>query len=156
MKVPDLKQGQMITLAYIIGMLIVLFIVYKILAAVGLIKTAKKKRAEAEKEAAVEMLRTDEYWKPEYWRTHPHKKMSGTIIGQYMQDIYGSIYNRLNTNSEKIFSTFGKLYNKANISELAEVYNIQYGRDLQASLLNNLNKTHIAELMNIINSLPDN
>jgi hypothetical protein len=156
-KTPDLKSGQMITIAYIIGMLIVLFIVYKILAATGLIKTVTKKRTEAEQKAAIEMARTDDYFDPMYWYDKTFKSLGKNAAEVYAQDIHNSIYGflKIGTNAEKIFSTLGKLYNKCNVSELATSYILQYDRDMRADLLNNLTKQHISDMMNILNSLPE-
>lgn len=155
-QVPELKQGQMITILYLTGFFIALFIVYKLLLRLGIIKGAKRKRAEREEAAATEMLRTDEYWNPEYWRKmKPYKQLGGNIPADYAQAIHDSIYGRLNTDYEKIFTTFGKLYNKVNVSEVAALFQVMFEKNLQSSLLNNLNDKHIAELMNIVNGLPN-
>jgi hypothetical protein len=161
MKVPELKTGQMITLAFIIGIVVVLYIVYKILGAVGLVKTPAKKRAEAETKAAISMIRTDEYFDPMYVKTHnligQYKSIGANAGVKYSQDIHDSIYGflKIGTNAEEIFSTFGKLYNKVNVSEVALNYLVQYNRDMRADLLNNLSDQHITDLMNIINGLPN-
>ena len=153
-KIPELKTGQMVTLAYFIGIIIILFVVYKVLAKFGIIKTAAAKAQEAKEAASVNEIRTGDFFDPEYWKTKSgFNKLGAEQAAEYASDIYGSIYWRINTNSEKIFSTFGKLTNKTQISEIADQYKQKYDRDLQASLLNNLNEGHIAELTDIINLL---
>jgi hypothetical protein len=154
MKAPDLKQNQMVTIAYIIGMGILLFIVYKLLVKVGLIKSAAKKRAEAEQGAAVEMLRTDDYWKPDYYKGLAFKSIGSNAATLYAQTIRAGMRG-FGTNEEKILVTFGKIFNKCNVSEISEKYATQYGRDLQADLLNDLSDKEVASLMNIVNGLPN-
>jgi len=158
MKVPSLKTGQMMTIAYGIAIIVVLFIVYKILAGVGLIKTPAKKRAEAEKGAAVKMLRTDDYFDPLYIKTNnltgQFKSLGSNAPDVYARDIFMAIQG-WGTNEEAIYSTFGKLHNKCNISEIAMSYNLKYRRSLQADLLNDLTDSEVSALMNIINGLPN-
>ena len=154
MKAPDLKSGQMITIAYLIGMVVVLFIVYKLLVKVGIIKSSAKKRAEAEQGAAVDMLRTDEYWKPDYYKGLSFKSLGSNAATLYAQTIRAGLRG-FGTNEEKINVTFGKLFNKCNVSEVSEKYYLQYGRDLQTDLLNDLSDKEVASLMNIINGLPN-
>jgi hypothetical protein len=155
--IPELKGGQMITLLYFIGIVIILFIVIKLLQKFGLIKTAAQKRTETEQTAATEMLRTDDYFSPDYYKGRNFKSLGTNSANEYATSIHDSIYGflKVNTNAEPILTTFGKLYNKCNVSEVSAFYNLQYGRDMQADLLNNLNKGHITDLMNIVNGLPN-
>lgn len=152
MKVPD--TGKIISMAYILGLLLVLFVVYKIMSAVGLIKTGKSKRASAEKEAAVEMLRTDEYFSPEYVEGRTFKSLGDNAANLYAQHIRKALRGS-GTNEELIYTTFNKLYNKCNVSEVAASYLSQYHKDLQTDLLNDLNDKEAVVLMNIINALPE-
>lgn len=153
MKTPDLKSGQMITIAYLVGLLVVLFIVYKLLIKVGLIKSPAKKRAQAEAEAAVEMLRTDDYFSPDYYKGRQFKSLGSNQANLFAQQIRKALRG-FGTNEEELYTTFSKLYNKCNVSEVAESYQLQYKNNLQADLLNDLNDKEVAELMNIINGLP--
>jgi len=160
MKVPELKTGQMVTIAYILAIIIVLYIVYKVLNAVGLLQTGADKRKRAEEKVAINMLSSDEYFDPEFYKTEkPFKQIGSTLASDYAGTIhyaiYGGMLGRFNTDYNLIFTTMNKLYNKCNISELAEAFLQKYNLFLQNSLLNNLNGEHIADLMNIINALPD-
>jgi hypothetical protein len=161
MKVPELKGGQMMTLAYFIGILVALFIVYRLLSKVGLVKTVAQQRTAAEETAAVEMLRTDEYFNPDYYKTQKYKQLGTNTALQYAKDLRDAMAG-LGTDEESIFTTFGKLSNKAQISEIADQYRGLYGfpfyiksDNLQADLLDELTKSETATLMNIINQLPN-
>lgn len=151
MKVPS--TDKIISIVTIIGFLIALFVVYKILAGVGLIKTAAKKRSLAEQNAAVDMMRTDEYFDPAYYRSQKFKSIGSNAANLYAQQIRKALRG-IGTDEEMIYSTFGKLFNRCNVSEVAASYFLQYGNSLQTDLLNDLNKKEIAELMNIINEMP--
>jgi len=150
---PD--TSKVMNFAMLLGLLIVVFIVYKLMATVGIIKTGAKKREEAEKVVAVEMMRTDEYWNPSYSQGRTFKQIGSNAANVYAQTIRRAIRGP-GTDEEAIYVTFGKLYNKANISEIASLYEQQYGKSLQTDLLNDLSEKEIAKLMNIINGLPNN
>jgi len=153
-KIPELKTGQMITLAYFIGILVILFIVYKLLGKVGIIKTSAKRKAEAASEQAVESLRSDDYFNPAYYKGKQFKSIGANAANLYAQYLHEAL-SGVGTDEELIYSTFGKLYNKTNISEVAASYFLQYGKDLQAGLLDDLNKKEAVPLMDIINNLPE-
>jgi len=152
MKVPD--TGKIITFAYLIGFVIVLLVLYKILSAVGIIKTSKRKRADKEKDAAVEMLRTDEYFDPDYYKVRKFKSLGSNAANLYAQHIRKAIRG-IGTDEEMLYATFGKFYNKCNVSEVSESYFKQYKNDLQADLLNDLTDKEVVNLMEIINGLPN-
>jgi len=159
MKVPELKGGQMITLLYIAGFAIALFIVYKILSAVGIIKTAKVKRAEKAQDIAISNVRSNIYFDPMYLKgkTSTYKALKDTATTAAI-DIHDSIYGflKIGTNAERIFSIFSSLQNKLNISEVALNYKLKYNRDLRADLINNLSDQHILDLDNMLDKLPNN
>jgi hypothetical protein len=152
--VPELKTGQMMTIVYILALLIVLFIVYKVLAGIGLIKTGKRRRAEKEQEEAVNMMRKDEYWNPLYIQNKVYKSIGKNAAIEYASNLRRAMQG-WGTNEERIFSTFGKLYNKCNVSEVALAYYVNYNENLQADLLNELTDSEVATLMNIVNGLPN-
>lgn len=151
MKVPD--TGKIMGMVYLAGFVIALFVVYKIMKGVGLIKSASKERAKAEQEAAVEMLRTDDYFSPDYYKGRKFKPLGSNTSNVYAQALRKAMRG-IGTDEESIYTTFNKLYNKCNVSEVAESYFIQYGKDLQTDLLNDLGKKEVTQLMNIINALP--
>ena len=146
------------TIAYIIGILIVLYIVYKVLAAVGLVKTAAAKKKEAAEAAATTEITVGNFWQPDYWKTQTgFSKLGVENAKEFATDIHDSIYGflKIGTNAAKIMTTFGRCYNKINVSEISDAYNQKYERDMQADLLNNLTDEHIAQLVSIVNNLPN-
>jgi hypothetical protein len=157
--VPTLKGGQMITLAYFIGILVLLFIVYKVLQKFGLIKTSAEKKAEVQQQTAITAMRDEDIFDPFYVKDNKEGyTLLDTKADIYANDIHDSIYGFLKagTNYEKIFSTFGKMKCKLNISETALAYTIDFeNRDMRADIMNNLSDQHIADLMAMIKKLPD-
>ena len=159
MKLPD--TNKIIGIAYLVGIVIVLFVVYKILAATGLIKTAAVKKKLALKEQATENLRTSEVFNPEYYKTQKFKSLGENFAKQLAIDIHHAVNPSiftlgLGTDEELIYVTFGKMYNKCNISEVADQYKRKYNSDLQSDLLNELTDKEAVPLFKIINELPNN
>ena len=157
MQTPD--SGKIINIAMLIGLVIVLVVIYKIMASVGLIKTSASKQATKEQAVAAESLRTDEYFDPDYYKDKQFKSIGRNAAVQYAKDLRNAMAG-VGTNEEVIYTTFGSLYNKCNISEIAEQYKDQYGfpfyimsDNLQNDLLNDLNKSEVATLMELINKL---
>ena len=162
MKAPELNTNQMVTIGYFIGILIILYIVYKILNAVGLLKSQADKRDDALKAAAVTSLRLDSYFDPNYFQSV--NNYNGLSVGD-ATDKALSLRNAMagiGTDEEKIYSIFGGLPSKTAISEVSNRYKDQYGfpfyimsDDLKTDLLNELDATEVTTLMSIIDSLPD-
>jgi hypothetical protein len=154
--VPELKGGQMLTLAYFIGIIIVIYIVIKALQQIGLIKSAAQQRADKEKTAAVKMMETDDYFDPHYLKDKvgQFKALGSNVAIVYAKDLRSAMAG-LGTDEEAIYATFGKFFNKCNVAEVALYYVSQYNRDLQADLLNELTDSEKTKLMNIVNALPN-
>ncbi len=150
--IPDV--GKIIPIIYIVGFILVLVIVYKLLSAVGIIKSAKKRKEEVLQTQAVNALRTEEYFNPDYYKYKKYKSIGANAANLYAQELRQAVRG-WGTNEEKIFTTFGKLYNKVNVSEVADSYRTHYKRDLQADLLDDLTDKEVKTLMTIINNLPN-
>ena len=151
MKVPD--SGKIINVALLLGMVVIMFVIYKILAGLGIIKTASSRRADKAKEESRAGLRTDEYFNPTYYIDKKFKMLGNNTATLYAQNLRKALRG-LGTDNEAIYSVFGKLYNKTNISEVAAAYFLQYDNDLQADLSDDLTDKETVILMNIINELP--
>lgn len=161
MNVPDLKGGQMITIAYIIGILVVLFIVYKIMAGIGLVKTAKERKTEAKEETAVTDLRSSPYFDPLFLKGKTGYTPLGATADTYAELLKKGIFSGLfgatlgwNTDEEKIYSAFTSIGTKYRIAEVALAYNSKYDRDLRTDLMNNLGSDEALTLSDLINNLP--
>ena len=155
MKVPDLKGGQMLTIAYIIGILVILFIVYKVLGKIGLVKTVAAKKEEAAEEAAATSIRAMKQFQPLYLKDKlaTYKTLGSTAkfyAAQLMKALSG-----FGTDEETVYSVFGKLQSKDNIAEVAAYYLQDYNRSLQSDLLNELDDSELLTLTKIINKLPN-
>jgi hypothetical protein len=155
MKTPDLKGGQMLTIAYFIAIVVVLFIVYKFLGKIGLIKTADKKKQDEAETKAAQTLRTSVYFDPMYLKG---KTKTYNQLGNDAQYYAATIMKALGgfgTDEELIYATFGKLKSKENIAEVAAYYLQDYNRILQADLLNDLSDEEMVILNDIISKLPN-
>jgi hypothetical protein len=161
MNVPELKTNQLITITYFIGILIVLFVVYKILAGVGLVKTAAKKKELANEATAITEVQTADYWNPDLWKS---AAQSGKLLpAQTVIDYANSLRDAmagLGTDEQAIYTVFGKLKYKVQISEIAGAYKAAYGfpwyiktDNLQNDLLNELSDAELAHLQELINKL---
>lgn len=151
MKVPELKGGQMLTLAYIIAILVILFIVYKVIGKLGLVDTKEDKK----KDEAAAALRTSNYFDPLYLKGNTSYKALGKTKATFYAGELRSSIKGWGTDEEKIYSVFGKLNSKENISEIALYYEHDFNRSLQSDLLNELNDKEMLILNNIINKLPN-
>lgn len=153
-KVPELKTGQMITLAYFIGILVILFVIYKILGKLGIIKTAEKKEAEKNETEAVNELRTNDLFDPQYWKGKYYrvigKDNANILAGRLRVAMQG-----LGTDEEMILTTFGKLKCKINVSEVTYAYAQLYKRDLRLDMIDELSDSEMNEVWQIIKKLPN-
>jgi len=150
MQLPD--TNKVMTIGYALALLLVLFFVYKIMKAFGLIKSqAKIKEKAAEDEAIIELravpqfdisgLDTSKNWK-DY-----------SLAAQTYAEILRKAIRGLGTDEEAIYSTFSRLASKEDITTIALVYYKRYDRDLLIDLLNDLTDKEKAKLMNIINNI---
>lgn len=152
MKLPD--SGKLINIAIFLGIIVALFIVYKILGATGLVKTGAKKKEEAIESAAIDAIRTGDIFDPEYYRGRKFMSLGTGKISTYTEELRKALRG-WGTDEEAIFAVFGNLYNKCNVSELAATYKEKYKDDLKVALLNDLSKSDAATLMAIVNKLPN-
>lgn len=136
-----------------VGLLFVLFFLNKILTLVGI----RKSQTTIEKDEAEENLNTMKYFEPGYYKTVPHKPLGETMAQQYAKDLnkaWKFFRPTLTVDEDLIFSTFGKLDNKIQISEVSEQYYLMRSEDLRSRIMKELNRTEQVKLFNIISKLP--
>jgi len=138
---------------YLLGALIVLFLVYKIMTGLGIIKSKKKEFAKIEKTEAVEDLRTSGYFNPDYCIQHIFAKIGNNAADLYAEQLRKAMRG-FGTNEETIFTVFGSIKNKGNISEIANRYYLKFKRNLRTDILNELTDKEKVELNNLIKKLP--
>lgn len=155
MKIPD--SNKVISIAIFIGIIVALIIVYKLLAATGLVKTKAAKKEAADEAAAIDTVRTADIFDPTYYFKFEgkFKSLGNNQITQMSNELFKAIVG-MGTDEERIFVVFGNLYNKLNVSELAAGYKYKFGRDLRLDLLDDLGKKEMATLIAFINKLPNN
>jgi hypothetical protein len=153
MKIPE--TNKIMSIAILIGIVVALFIIYKILAATGLIKTSAKKKEIVLGEKSIAQLREDEYFDPKFFMGKKYKSLGYNTSMKYANMLRKALRG-IGTDEETIYLVFGKLFNKINISEIAAAYVTTYHSELQADLLNDLSEKDAIPLFKIINSLPNN
>lgn len=149
METPD--TGKILSAVYIAGFLIALFIIYRILGAIGIIKTGAKRREAKKEAAAATTLRELPYFDPLFLKGDTTYKPFGK--GSQVAAALRNAMSGLGTDEEKIFTTFAKLPSKKSISEVALWYGADYKRVLIVDLLNELNDAEKVTLADIIDKL---
>lgn len=149
---PD--TGKIMTGVYLFAALLAIFVIYKILAGIGLIKTKKKKLADLKKETAMNEFRTIPYFNPSYKDSHSFTPIGVNAASLYADHLRKAIRG-MGTNEELIYTTFAGLKCKGNISEVSNQYYLRYNRDLRTDLLNDLNEKEITKLYDIILKLSE-
>jgi hypothetical protein len=150
------------SIAMIIGIVVALYIIYKILNAFGLLKTAADKRDDAAKAAAVSALRVDQYFDPNFYADKTFNALDLDTAVEDAKNIRSAMVG-IGVDEEKVYTIFGGLPCKIAISQIADCYKQQYGfpfyilsDDMKADILNYFSAEKVNTLMGIINNLPDN
>jgi hypothetical protein len=149
MEAPD--SGKIISAVYIVGFIIALVVIYKILAAIGIVKSGAKKREEKKEAEAATALRELPYFDPLFLKGDTTYVPFGK--GSQVAAALRNAMSGLGTDEEKIFTTFAKLPSKKTISEVALWYGADYKRTLIVDLLNELNDAEKVTLADIISKL---
>jgi len=133
--------------------IVVLFIIYLVAKKFGLVKSSESIKADKEKAKNLDTLKQAKYFNPLYYQNIANKPLGELEAKEIAKDIYDA-WGVFNDDEPAIYSAFGKLSNKTNISQLAEVYYNQYKKDLRSDLLNGLSDSEQNTLMGVINTLP--
>jgi hypothetical protein len=151
MNTPD--SGKIIQVMQVVAGLIVMFLIYKIMTGLGLIKTGKKKEEEKQKEAAADGLRSSEYFDTTLiLKKQPSYIPLGSMATQYAKDLRKALRG-FGTDEEMIYAIFNRLKNKYQVSELSLAYKAEYKKDLLADIMNDLTDKEQVILWGIINKL---
>ncbi len=129
---------------------LVLFIIYRIMGKIGLVKSAESEK----KDESIYNLRTMKEFNPNYYKNRSFAALGKGVSDSYAKDIKKSL-GLITDNEELIYSTFAQLKNKTNISEIAESFKSMYKKDLRSFLLSYLSKNEMQKLNDIINKLPN-
>lgn len=146
-----MDKKNLIPLIYVIGLITVIIFLTTIFKRVGIFKSKKTK----DEEKKVQKLELSKLFDPLYSKGKAFKKVPKTQLQIYAKDIRKSVTKWTGTDEEIIYSSFAKLYNKLNISELAAVYYEEYEKDLRADIFDDLNDKEKAKLQTIIDNLPN-
>jgi len=139
------------SLLYLVGGVIAIFIILRVLRT-GRRRTKQVSKADAEK--AIQNLRTLEQFNPDFQLNKSFARITDNGADLYAEELRKAVRG-FGTNEERIYSTFSKLKNKANISEIATRYYLKFRRDLRTDILRDLNNKEKVILYNIIMKLPN-
>ena len=132
------------------AVLVAAFFVFKILQKLEIIDTLEDKRNASKAES----FTTDELFNPSTYSTvKSFRRMTVPEIKIFAKKIRKAVYG-WGTDEELLFSTFANMYNRLNISQIAEYYQNEYGDDMRAELLKDLSEEDQAKLIDIIYKLP--
>jgi len=115
---------------------------------------AEKKLKKQDVKKSAENLRGLEQFNPDFKQFETFARLGDPVAGEYADNLRKAVRG-WGTNEEVIYSIFGRLKNKANISEISAQYYLKYRRDLLVDLLDDLNNKEQAILFNIIQKLPN-
>lgn len=133
----------------VIAIVVIIFLT-AILKKLGIFKSKEKK----EQIANVVELQNADYFNPSYYKTMKIKPLGESLAGQLAKEIRKAVRGA-GTDENALYSAFDRVYNKANISEIAEQYYLEYKNDLKADILNELSNKEKSILVGIINSKPE-
>lgn len=132
----------------IVAGIIILLVLDKILKAFGI----KKSKKELDREESVVDLTTEKAFDPYY-----HKGKTFKPLGMNQSIIYADLLRKAvrgwGTDEDQIYSVFGQLDNKTQISEIADQYKLKYDRDLLGDILGDLTAKEKEKLWSIIKTL---
>jgi 3-methyladenine DNA glycosylase AlkD len=149
MNVPNIKKDEVMSILYLGAMLIAVFLVYKIFRGVGLIKNRDREQTREEKEQAASELRSSAYF--DTGRTFvPSLGSQAVILATELRKAIRGI----GTNEEAIFTVFGRLKSKQNITEIAVAYKKEFKHDLLTDILNDLTAKEQVILWDMISKIP--
>lgn len=136
---------------YAVVALAIIIFMTAILKKLGIFKTKEKKEAEVN----ISEMRDADYFNPTYYRTVKFKPLGLNQSQEFAKSIRKALRGA-GTDEEMIYSIFNQMFNKTNISEVAEAYYIEYNRDMKTDILNDLSQKEVSVLMNIIKEKPLN
>lgn len=136
---------------YAVVALVVIVFLAAILKKLGVFKSKDKKEAEAD----LAEIREADYFNPAYYRTVKFKPLGTNQSEAFAKQIRKSLRGA-GTDEEAIYSVFNQMYNKTNISEVADAYYMEYKKDMKTDILNDLSEKEVSVLMNIIKKKPLN
>lgn len=144
-----MKKEYILILYGVIAIVVIIFL-SAILKKLGIFKSKEKK----EQIQNVAELQGADYFNPDYYKGKTIKPLGSELAKELCKEIRKAIKGA-GTNENLLYDVFNRIYNKANISEIAEQYQLKYNDSMKADILNDLKDKEKSMLMEIINSKPD-
>jgi len=154
-------KKEYIVLAYGVIAVIVIIFMTAILKKLGIFKSADKKN----QDVATKALNETKYFDPSYYKTVDAFKPLGQNMANSLAQKVKAATRGAGTNEVMIFDVFNSIYNKTNISEIAEQYYLEYSgffaglvattNNMKVDILNDMTDSELSQLWAIINALPE-
>lgn len=161
-KIPVIMPEGRKTLAFIVILGLLVYIVFLILKRLGLVKskTERDTKKEVEEYKASEKLGYSNiskmpYFDPRYYKTYTpklHTLLPPSVALNKAVEI-NNAFGIFNDNEDALFGAFQNLEYKHQISQVAESFYNKYKKDLRNTLISKLSKSEVSRIVNIINSL---
>lgn len=155
---------------YIIGTVILLFVVYQTLKKIGLVRDVTERRQdkmatriegaqEREILTVVNNILKSKFFNPNFYKSANTNILLDNIkasqLSTELHSSFGWRFWNYGDDEERIYGVFRRLQNKTQISQLADEYFLNYGKDLAGVLVERLDRSELVKLMSVINTLPD-
>jgi len=155
-----MKKEYILIIYGVIAVIIIIFLT-SILKKLGIFKSAEDKKNIADAKS----INETKYFDPTYYKTvGAFKPIGKNMALTYAQKLKVATRG-VGTDESMVYDVFNSIYNKTNISEIAEAYYLEYSgfmsklinttNDLKVDLLNDMSDAELSQLWDIINSLPE-
>lgn len=137
----------------IAGLLVFLFVVYKMMQKFGLLKTEEAAQLEKDNQSASSSLENP--FSPRYFKSQPGKKiqlLKSAAAKKLADQIYNSIGNFYD-DENSVYGAFRQLKYKTQVSQLADTFAKYHQADLFIYLERNFNEKEIKVIHNIVGGL---
>lgn len=145
-----MKKEYIVLMYGAIAVIVIIFMT-AILKKLGIFKSAAVKNVDKN----LVDIQTADYFNPSYYKTVGAFKPLGGNMSLTLATKIRKALRGIGTDENAIYDVFNQMYNKANISEVAESYYLEYKKDMKVDLLNDLGKKEVSMLMDIVNSMPN-
>jgi len=144
------KEGMYKWIAIGIAAIALIWVIYKVLKSVGLIKTAGERQYTEDKNLAQSDIMKVDFFKPSYYKG---KKVTKTKAGaKLLAKQFNEAVRFYGTDESKLAAVIAQLRTKADVSFLNEAIIANYGYDFRDRLIDELDS---AELLNVLRQLQE-
>lgn len=139
-------------LAIGIAALALIWIIYKVLHSIGLIKTAKEREYSEEKDLAQSEIMKIPYFSPSYYKKVKKVSFTREKMRMLAKDFDNAVKN-WGTDESKLAGVLAQLKRKSDVSYLNDFLITGYKYDMRDRLIDELDKTELVNVLRQLNGL---